>query len=90
MKRFLLFIIILASLWIVPSCDNEETTNQDQFPEWLEKKIVELVPDQKYCEITDVTIIKYNGEMYYHVYCGFWSCVYCQLFDDQGNRLQKH
>jgi hypothetical protein len=85
MKRFLHFICIIIPLWIVLSCDKEETA-QDQFPEWLQLKISELVPDQKLCKITDVTIINYNEEKYYHIYCGIWSCMYCQLFDEHGKR----
>jgi hypothetical protein len=33
-----------------------------------------------------VTIIEYHEKTYYHVYCGIWLCMYCQLFDEQGNR----
>jgi hypothetical protein len=86
MKR----IILIAGIFIlfsVLSCDkNVEITGPDKFPEWLKLKIAELIQDQHLCEITDVTIIEYNGKRYYHIYAGLWSCVYCQLFDEQGNR----
>lgn len=86
MKR----IILLAGIFIllgVFSCDKkEEITGPDDFPVWLQLKIAELVPEQNLCEITSVTIFEYNGKKYYHVYCGIWSCRYCQLFDEQGNR----
>jgi hypothetical protein len=85
MKRFLLFICIITLLWIALSCDKEDSTT-DQLPGWLQLKITELVGDQKLCEMTEVTIIKYKGETYYHVYCLIWSCMYCQLFDENGNR----
>lgn len=68
------------------ACNKEEITNSDQFPEWLQTKIAELIPDQRSCSITNVTIIEYKGKKYFHVYCGIWSCVYCQLFDEEGNR----
>jgi hypothetical protein len=86
MKRLLLFISIIFALCIVFSCDKEEITTPDQFPEWLQNKMTELFPDQRFCEITDVTIIRYNGKTYYHIYCGIWSCMYCQFFDEHGNR----
>jgi len=86
MKRLFLFVgvfLILGNL----SCDKkDEETNPDQFPGWLQSKITELTSPQNLCEITDVTIIEYNGKTYYHVYCGLWSCMYCQLFDEKGNR----
>ena len=84
MKRLLYFICIFIPLWLVISCEKEETS-PDQFPGWLKEKITELVGD-KLCEITDVTIIRYNGEKYYHIYCGIWSCMYCQVFDEHGKR----
>jgi hypothetical protein len=85
LKRFLHFLCFAVLLWIALSCGKEDTAF-DQLPGWLQAKIPELVPDQKLCEITEVTIIRYNGEIYYHVYCGIWSCMYCQLFDEHGKR----
>jgi len=86
MKRLFLFASIFLILGIL-SCDkNNEETNPDQFPGWLQAKITELTSEFDLCEITDVTIIEYNGKIYYHVYCGIWSCMYCHLFDEQGNR----
>jgi hypothetical protein len=85
MKRFVRFICIVPILCVFLSCDKEETT-PDQLPGWLQLKITELVGNQKLCEMTDVTVIRYNGEIYYHVYCMIWSCMYCQFFDEHGNR----
>jgi len=86
MKRLILFIGFILSLSIL-SCDKKDlVTGSEEFPEWLQLKITELIPDQRMCEITDVTIIEYNGKKYYHIYAGLWSCRYCQLFDEQGNR----
>jgi len=84
MNRFTTILLIVFLLGI-NSCKKEENSAPDQFPEWLQSKITELVPDQNLCEITNVTIIEYNGKKYYHVYCGIWSCMYCQLFDELGN-----
>jgi hypothetical protein len=85
MKR-LVYLLSIFLLLFNSACKKEETKVPDQFPEWLQQKIGELTPDQKMCEITTVTIIEYNGKIYYHVYCGLWSCMYCQLFDEHGNR----
>ncbi len=86
MGRLIKFIFIFAFLVAFSCHKKEETLVSKELPEWLQLKIAELVPDQKLCEITDVTFIEYKGQIYYHVYCGIWSCMYCQLFDQQGNR----
>jgi len=78
--------ITLLLLFSITACHKEDTSVSEEFPEWLQAKITELVPDQNLCKITDVTIIEFKGEKYFHVYCGIWSCMYCQLFDKNGNR----
>lgn len=86
MKQLFLFAclcLILSTL----SCDKkDEITDDDQFPAWLQTKITELTSEFDLCKMTDVTIIEYKGERYYHIYCGLWSCMYCQLFDEHGNK----
>ncbi|BBE16825.1 hypothetical protein AQPE_0972 [Aquipluma nitroreducens] len=85
MKRFFLFTCLYLTLSTI-SCDKkDEITDANQYPVWLQTKIDELTSKQNICKITDVTIIEYNGKTYYHIYCGLWSCSYCQLFDDNGN-----
>ena len=86
MKRFILIILLIIPLWSGNSCKKEETPVQTQIPEWLQQKIPELIPDQKLCDITYITIYRYGRETYYHVYCMIWSCMYCQFFDEKGNR----
>ncbi|MCX6237072.1 MAG: hypothetical protein NTY07_05840 [Bacteroidia bacterium] len=86
MRRFILLIGIFLLLSFL-SCDKKDTiTGPRDFPLWLQAKITELVTPNNICEFTDVTIIEYNGKRYYHIYAGLWSCMYCQLFDEQGNR----
>jgi len=86
MKRLFLFVGVFLILGVL-SCDKkDEETNPDQFPEWLQTKITEITSKQNICSITNVTIIEYQGKRYYNIYCGLWSCVYCQFFDEKGNR----
>ena len=85
MNRFTI-IILIAFLIGLDSCKKEETPTPEQFPEWLQAKIAEITSQQNICSITDVTIFEYNGKRYYNSYCGLWSCVYCQFFDEKGNR----
>jgi hypothetical protein len=86
MRRLFLFYGIFLLLSFL-SCDKKDlNTGPEEFPAWLQLKIAELVTPFSICNITDVTIIEYNGKKYYHIYAGLWSCMYCQLFDEQGNR----
>ena len=86
MRRLFLFSGIFLLLSFL-SCDKKDLiTGPEEFPAWLQLKIEELVTPFSICNITDVTIIEYNGKKYYHIYAGLWSCMYCQLFDEQGNR----
>ncbi len=86
MKRLILLIAIILSVGIL-SCDKKDLINgPDELPSWLKLKIAELVPEQNLCNITTVTIIEYNGKKYYYLYCMIWSCAWCHLFDEQGNR----
>jgi hypothetical protein len=86
MRQHILLIGIFLLLSFL-SCDKKDTiTDPEDFPIWLQAKITELVTPSNLCNITDVTIIEYNGKKYYHIYAGLWSCAYCQLFDEQGNR----
>ena len=86
MKRLFLFSCIILLLGILSCNEKDEITPPDQFPDWLELKITELTSEFNNCEITDVTIIEYKGKLYYNIYSGLWSCVYCQLFDENGSR----
>lgn len=87
MKRLFFYFIIFLLLG-VPSCNKkDEIIPPDQFPEWLEVKISELTSESRYCDITDVTYIEYKGKLYYHIYCGLWSCIYCHLYDENGIRV---
>ena len=86
MRRLTLLYTFIILLSVFSCHKKEETIISKELPVWLKLKITELIPDQQMCEITDVTFIEYNGKRYYHVYCAIWSCMYCQLFDEQGNR----
>jgi len=86
MRRLIIFTTIVL-LFGIQSCDKKDLiSGPEEFPVWLQLKITELVTPFSICDITDVTIIEYSGKRYYNIYAGLWSCVYCQLFDEQGNR----
>jgi hypothetical protein len=86
MKRVIFFACLCLVLSTF-SCDKkDEITAPDQFPVWLQTKITELISDSNLCEYTNVEIIEYKGELYYNISCGLWNCIYCQIYDTNGNR----
>lgn len=82
--RYLLFISLLLLSFI--SCQKEELN--EEIPEWLQPRIEEL-ENSDYCFDCKVTRYMYNEIYYFHVYCGLWSCMYCELYDEQGNLVQS-
>ena len=60
------------------SCEKEDTPNTE-IPEWLQPRIEEL-ENFDFCFDCSLTQITYQDEYYYHIYCGLWSCMYCELY----------
>jgi len=76
-----LYLISVVFLFLV-SCQKEETPYQN-VPDWLLPQIEELEKSE-HCYDCTITQITYNREIYYHLYCGIWSCMYCKLYDKNG------
>lgn len=81
--HIILFIIFMTGF---VGCHKETDMKTDQIPIPVQSKIDELILDQNLCSITEVTVIEYKGKQYYHIYSLIWSCMYCQLFDEKGER----
>lgn len=80
--KHLLFLFVTISL-VASSCKKEE--DNEQFPDWLQQKIEEVIINQSFCEICEVTVTSYNGKKYYDLYCAHWSCMRCHFYDEEGN-----
>ncbi|MBT3385468.1 MAG: hypothetical protein HN778_19120 [Prolixibacteraceae bacterium] len=79
-----LYPILFLFIFLV-SCEKEENTISE-IPEWLQSQIEEL-ENSEYCFDCSLTKITFNNEFYYHIYCGFWSCMYCKLYDPNGELI---
>jgi hypothetical protein len=79
MKKYFLISFLLL-LFI--SCEKEESLNTE-VPEWLQPELEELEKSGK-CYDCSVTRITFENEFYYHLYCGYWSCRYCKLYNKNG------
>jgi len=81
-------IICLLLLGSIFSCTKEKSDHPDQFPVWLQAKIMEITSENDLCKYTHIEIIKFEGKFYYNIRCDVWNCIYCQVFDEQGNKIQ--
>ncbi len=80
-------IIIFSFLFLfILACKKEETHVNKDIPDWLLPKI-ESLENSGHCYDCSVTRITFNEEFYYHLYCGYWSCMYCQLYDKNGKLI---
>lgn len=66
------------------ACDNEEFDNK---PSWMDEKVDAVLSEKDDCEITTVTVYQYNDELYYNIYCGYWSCMFCHLYNADGEKV---
>ena len=80
-------LYLISFLFIfLASCEKEETTNSE-ITEWLQPRIEELENSEHcFCSLTRIT---YKKEYYYHIYCGIWSCMYCQLYNKNGELVNE-
>jgi hypothetical protein len=77
------FCLLLLTSFFLFSCEKEEVS-ETNVPDWFQPTIEELENSGE-CFGCTITKIPYNGEIYYHLYCGYWSCMYCNLYDSRGN-----
>jgi len=75
----ILFIVLVT-------CQKEEIANPD-VPDWFLPQIEELEKSGQ-CYGCEITQISYDNKTYYHLYCGYWSCMYCKLYDSKGKLVE--
>lgn len=80
-----LYLVSLL-LFLFISC-NEDETPQKEIPEWIQP-IIENLDNSGECYGCSLAEINYNNKTYYHLYCSYWSCMYCNLYDSNGNTVE--
>ena len=80
-----LFLILIFVLFLV-SCQREEESKTD-VPDWFLPKIEELEKNNQ-CFGCTITRLTYNNEIYYDLYCSYWSTRYRHLYDSKGNHIE--
>lgn len=81
-KKLAVFLLFLIAF----SCENREPA-EPTIPDWLKPRLEELVKsgDCHGCTLQQST---YNEGLYYHLYCSYWSCSHCEVYDEDGNLIE--
>jgi hypothetical protein len=81
MRNFLISIIILV---MCISCEKYTVPYLPENPEWLDNRIEELDSTKQWGMKIDVYLWK--EEYYYHFYAVYASCLFCNLYNYQGEQ----
>lgn len=76
-------VALILSLLLFSACQKDQESAR---PDWLNAKVAELISDDQ-CSISTVTVYEFEGQQYYNIYCGVWSCMFCELYDAEGNAV---
>ena len=68
------------------SCQKEDSSG-NEIPDWFKSQIEQLEKSGT-CFDCSITKIVYKQEIYYHLYCRIWSCMYCNLYNSNGNLVK--
>lgn len=86
-----IFFIVSFLLLILVGCQKDYGVESFDFardtPQWLKAKIDTMSIQQRYGG-TKVYRHEWNGMFTYHIAVGISSCVYCEVYDHSGNRIQ--
>jgi hypothetical protein len=80
-KRSLLFLVFLL---ILSACEKQRFN--DTNPRWVEELISEM-EDDPYYQSSILSRYTWNEHFFYEIFNPISSCVYCEVFDYKGNRL---
>ena len=80
MRALALTLLILFAF----SCEKE--SHEDENPGWLNEFIREIEDDPFY-NLSSIVRWKYLGDYYYEVDNPVSSCLYCEIYDIEGNQV---
>jgi hypothetical protein len=86
MKR-MIFISSLLFLLVAGCYKDTRIEASNDIPEWLKVKTDSMSADRDYFG-TKVYRYKWNNEYVYHIEIPISSCLYCELYDQRGTKIQ--
>lgn len=82
MKKIL---VVLFFAFAVFSCEDREP-EEVTIPDWLKPRLEELENSGE-CHDCKVQRWTYNDAYFYHIYCGHWSCIDCEVYWHNGEKI---
>ncbi len=77
---------IVISFCFLVSCE-DRSVNEPTIPDWLKPRLEEL-ETSGVCLGCTVQRSTYNNEYFYDVYCSYWSCLYCEVYSNDGTVVE--
>ena len=97
MRKYISFFIALFLTFGLGACSSDDeniTVNEyDELPAWLIPEAQKMAEDFKNFEGDPTLLYSINratgihGETVYHIYRAIDSCIYCNLYDENGNHV---
>lgn len=81
-KFFFILVVFIVSI----SCE-DRTPVEPTIPNWLEPRLEELENSGE-CYGCTVQQSTYNDELFYHLYCSYWSCSHCEVYHFNGTLVE--
>ena len=90
--KILWIVSFLALIFFLNSCSSgsySETYNfNESTPEWLKEKIDSISnASGNYYDLTKVYRYDWKESFIYYFYIPVSSCMYCELYDENGNKI---
>ena len=90
----MLKLIFISSFLFITflSCQKNNTVEpynyKNDTPTWLKEKIDSMTTNPKYYWGTKVYRYEWDGKYVYHISIAISSCMYCELYEQDGKKLQ--
>ena len=93
MLKRIIFIPGVLLFFILTSCHKDSGVGPFEYerdtPVWLKEKISDISSDTaQFYTKTKVYRYRWNESFIYHISIPLSSCVYCELYDENGNKVQ--
>ena len=87
MKKTVIMFILLISLFLNISCKKDTSPiGTIETPDWLLSYIEQIEDDPSYYGAI-IYLYRWKDNYYYDVFVGFRSCIVCEVYDYNGEKI---
>jgi len=83
MKRVVFLLLVVLTLF---ACSKKESDIPEDVPAWVKERMTELKGSESQ-KNTSVAKYSWNGKIYYNIQLVYMSCLFCDLRDENGERV---